>query len=306
MLYNGIEAFLEISRSGTFSKAAEVLHLTQSTVSRRIQLLEQEVGVPLIERHKGERTIVLTAFGKRFISVAERWNTLFQDMHQLKRSSDTVPLTIGATDSITNYLIAPLYYALYNCQTIRLRIRTNHSPALYSLIQSKELDIGFALHELMIPNVIVTPFFKETMVVLKPGLSKDLEETTVHPSELNPNKEFFSSWGPVYDFWHNRFWDPFCDRRIDIDSMPLFLSLMMQVTDPECWSIVPMSIAISFQKDHPCAFQYLSEEPPVRICYKIVHSHPTADTLSKLQLIDSFITKSWLPAIEKYGQCLLP
>ena len=299
MIYNGIEVFLEICRSRTFSKAAENLHLTQSTVSRRIKLLENELGAPLIDRHKGERTVYLTAFGEKFIDVAERWKILLQETHQLQ-NIDNLKITIGAADSVNNYILPPLYDALYQ-QTINLRIRTHHSTELYSLVQNKDIDIGFVLHERMIPNVTAEPFLREKMVVLRPGRFETRDIQVVTPTELDPSKELYASWNPEYDTWHNRFWDPFCARRIHIDSLPLLLSLFGKITESDYWAILPMSIAFSCQQTIPCTLQYLSNPPPDRICYKITHSHKKADTLERLQLLDSYIRNSLLPALKQYG-----
>jgi DNA-binding transcriptional LysR family regulator len=53
---------------GSFRRAAEILNLSQSTVSRRIQLLERRIGIPLFERTRsGARP---TAAGERFMREA--------------------------------------------------------------------------------------------------------------------------------------------------------------------------------------------------------------------------------------------
>lgn len=54
-----------VAEHGSFRRAASVLNLSQSTISRRIQLLERRLGVPLFERnHAGART---TLAGERFM-----------------------------------------------------------------------------------------------------------------------------------------------------------------------------------------------------------------------------------------------
>ncbi|MBP2656832.1 MAG: transcriptional regulator, LysR family [Firmicutes bacterium] len=304
MIYNGVEAFLEICRSGTFSRAAEALYLTQSTVSRRIKHLEDELGSPLIDRRKGERTVCLTAFGEKFISIAERWKTLLKETHQLQ-TIDNLKITIGAADSVTNYILPPLYYALFQ-QSINLRIRTHHSGELYSLVQNNDIDVAFVLQERMVPNVLVEPFLKERMVVLRPGRCETPHIETIVPEKLDPSKELYASWSPIHDAWHNRFWDPFCAQRIHIDSLPLLLSLFSKINEPSYWVILPMSIAFYLKQTNPCTIQYLSASPPDRICYKITQSYKKADTIERLQFLDFHIATSLLPIIKQYGTYIPP
>ena len=46
----GIQAFISVSETGSFSRAADALYLTQPAVSKRIQALEQSLGVALFDR----------------------------------------------------------------------------------------------------------------------------------------------------------------------------------------------------------------------------------------------------------------
>ena len=74
-----IEAFLAIVRTGSISAAAQKLYVTQPALSRRIHALEQELGYSLMVRKKGVRSIELTSQGKAFISLAEKWKTVWNE-----------------------------------------------------------------------------------------------------------------------------------------------------------------------------------------------------------------------------------
>jgi LysR family glycine cleavage system transcriptional activator len=63
-----LRSFLEVSRSLSFTRAAETLHLTQSAVSKQVQMLEQHLGFPLFRRSRGALT--LTAAGTAYLSHA--------------------------------------------------------------------------------------------------------------------------------------------------------------------------------------------------------------------------------------------
>src|SRR6478609_2252064 len=65
-----LRTFLEISASGTLMKAAERLHVTQATVSARLRVLEDELGVSLFVRNKSGAQ--LTPEGKALVPHATR------------------------------------------------------------------------------------------------------------------------------------------------------------------------------------------------------------------------------------------
>lgn len=81
-----LEYFVAVSNYRNITKTAEVLHISQSALSRRIQALEEELGVPLLIR--GGHYIELTPAGKRFLmdceKIAGRKKRLMIDMERYK------------------------------------------------------------------------------------------------------------------------------------------------------------------------------------------------------------------------------
>ena len=59
-----IDTFLTVARTRNVGQAAEQLNLSQSAVSKRLKLLEQEIGVELFERVKGNKSFCLTSDGE--------------------------------------------------------------------------------------------------------------------------------------------------------------------------------------------------------------------------------------------------
>lgn len=68
--------FLEIVATGSFLRAAERLHVGQTTVSARIKSLEQQLGRPLFVRNKAGAT--LTPAGEQFLRYAPAFVQLWQ------------------------------------------------------------------------------------------------------------------------------------------------------------------------------------------------------------------------------------
>jgi DNA-binding transcriptional LysR family regulator len=64
-----VQALVAIVRGGGFTRAASALHLSQPAVSRRLHLLERELGAPLFERMRSG--VLLTDAGRAFLPHAE-------------------------------------------------------------------------------------------------------------------------------------------------------------------------------------------------------------------------------------------
>ena len=79
------KAFLAVSELGTFSKAAEVLYITQPAISKRIALLESQLGSKLFDRI-GKR-VMLNEAGKALLPIAAR---ILQDMKESQRVIDNL------------------------------------------------------------------------------------------------------------------------------------------------------------------------------------------------------------------------
>ena len=71
-----IETFLTIVNTKSITKTADILFLSQPTVSHRLKALEKELGFPLIVRKKGFKNVELTSKGSEFVSIAERYISL--------------------------------------------------------------------------------------------------------------------------------------------------------------------------------------------------------------------------------------
>jgi DNA-binding transcriptional LysR family regulator len=77
-----LDHLLALAETGSFSRASEKVHLTQPALSRSIQMLEQELGMPLVDRI-GKRN-ELTPFGAMVLARAKRIST---ETHELKRAA---------------------------------------------------------------------------------------------------------------------------------------------------------------------------------------------------------------------------
>lgn len=283
----GVQAFLAVVQTGNLSKAAEVLNLSQGAISYRLKVLEQSIGSRLVERGKGLHSIQLTPMGENLISLAERWSLLQQEILILQSHGPQLTLAISVADSLNLYVLPPLYRALGQYSpSIRLKIRTQHTNESFESIERKELDIAFVVREMHSPSITIKPFFAEEMVLLRLPNNKRQPMEIVDISTLKPQYELFMNWSTGYQSWHNRWWDPVCPSRIQLDAAGLIPLLMQE----DCqWAIVPMSVGTSFQQTGKFVIERLSEPAPKRVCYKVTHKYPSQKTLETLRIVEYYL-----------------
>lgn len=100
-----IRYFLTIAETGTFSRAAERLYLSQPSLSAGIKKLEQELGVTLFER--GGRRTVLTPAGRLFMDKAQIIMAQYQAaIRELKGFNDALTLRLGVLSTMRVSLLA--------------------------------------------------------------------------------------------------------------------------------------------------------------------------------------------------------
>ncbi|MCY1205391.1 HTH-type transcriptional regulator ArgP [compost metagenome] len=86
MIHTQIRAFDAVARSGSFSRAAEVLSLTQPAVTIQVKALEEAYGVQLLRRHG--RGVELTEIGQRVFRLTREMANVEQALHDLLVTSD--------------------------------------------------------------------------------------------------------------------------------------------------------------------------------------------------------------------------
>lgn len=137
-----IQIFQTVAQTENFTRAAEVLHMTQPAVSMQVKQLEDNVGLSLFERH-GKR-IVMTTAGKAMHSYACEISTKYQGMvetlEELKNIHQGYIKVSAATTSI--YFVTRMlasFSKIYEGITVSLDI-TNRKT-LVEQLQNYEADL---------------------------------------------------------------------------------------------------------------------------------------------------------------------
>ncbi len=139
-----IEAFVTISRSGGFTRAAGILHLSQPAISRRIELLERELGAPLFERIPSG--IRLTEAGQAFLPYAQQVLAAIQDgtaaVHAFEEEEKgTITLALVGTLAST-HLTSHLQAFQTAYPAVRLLLHTARSDEVSLLVQQGDAHLG--------------------------------------------------------------------------------------------------------------------------------------------------------------------
>ncbi|MFL9823771.1 LysR family transcriptional regulator [Rhodoplanes sp. SY1] len=276
-----LDLFLQVARHRTLSRAAEAVHLAQSTVSKRIQMLEERLGYPLLERGKGLKRVALTPQGEAFLPIAERWQELAREAFEVNRSKPRQHLVIGTVSSANMTFIPELCRRLWNrSPRVSYRVISLHSVEMYDEIEKRTIDVGFPLVEQTAQNVAVTPCFSVPLVGvrLKQGGPRRVDVRTL-PAETC----VFVPWGTSYLTWHDYWFHAGQKPWAAVDN-PLLLFTVIEHS--EQWAIVPRGIGHSMLATGRFETFQIDPAPPQRTFYKITHKAPRSGVAAALRLFD--------------------
>ncbi|MBE8590400.1 LysR family transcriptional regulator [Pseudomonas sp. MAFF 301449] len=142
-----LRAFVEVVRQGGFSQAADVVSLTQSSVSKAIKTLEDELGMPLLNRlgHRNELTAAgEIAYSRALVLLAEH-NDLVAEINDLRGLKRGV-LRIGLPPVGCGVLFATMF-ATYRSRypDIDIELTEYGSKRLRECLDAGEVDLAALL-----------------------------------------------------------------------------------------------------------------------------------------------------------------
>ena len=138
-----IEYFLKLAETGNYLAAAEALFISQSSLSKQILALENELGFQLFDRSK--RKIAITPAGAVFLRHAQEINQAYQAMLvETKPYKTTSALSIIAIPVIAQYGITA-YVAQFQraYPNIQLNLEEREASAILPALNSHQCDLAF-------------------------------------------------------------------------------------------------------------------------------------------------------------------
>jgi len=177
--------FVAVARERNFTRAAEQLNIAQPPLSRQIQLLEEDVGVPLLIRNT--RPVRMTDAGRLFYEQAVQ---VLGRVDQMKTSTRQVGLgqrsvlSIGFVGSVLYSGLPPLLRKLReNAPELDIRMVELMSLQQIEALKEGRIDVGFGRVHHSDPNVAGLVLREERLAAVVPVRSALARESTPLPIE---------------------------------------------------------------------------------------------------------------------------
>lgn len=159
-----VSLFLAIARIGSVSRTAEQLFMSQSTVTTRLQRLEQNLGYPLF--HRLPTGVRLTAEGQRFLPMAEQIMAIEQRMTGL--NDDVVPtLRVMSGRAFVSTDIPQCLTRLVAKSKVHLDVRMGLYDEMTDALLANQVDfcfLGEPIYHPHIHQIEFTPDFIDLVV----------------------------------------------------------------------------------------------------------------------------------------------
>lgn len=173
-----------------FGRAAEKCHVSQPTLSVGVKRLEQELGVTLFERYKGQ--VSVTDQGQALIQQAEqvlRQSHVLRDLAEHSKHPLRSPLRVGAIYTIGPYLYPALMPEIYQqAPELPLYIEESFTSVLREKLNQSELDAILIALPFDEAEIQAQALYDEPFVVLLPARHPLCDCETISADQLDAEK----------------------------------------------------------------------------------------------------------------------
>jgi len=160
-----LQSFLAVYRTGSQTRAAEELHLTQPAISQHIKIIEKRIGKPLFIREaKGLKPTasahqLALQIGHHLDAIDDFWQTFTPQNTAVKT------IYIGGTREFIATDIIPALSHLLKDSSIRLRFLLD-SDHLAERLVSNEIDIAISVHPLIHSQIDTEVLYQEKFAIV--------------------------------------------------------------------------------------------------------------------------------------------
>lgn len=140
-----LNAFRKIVKTGSFTRAAQELFVTQPTITNHIQTLENELGFSLFVR--SSKSIRLTAEGEELAQKVENLFLQIENLHNIGKNKDTVSgdLVVAASSVMGTYFLPPVLKRIaHEHEAVNIHVHFGNAYRIATWVQDGFIDAGFA------------------------------------------------------------------------------------------------------------------------------------------------------------------
>jgi DNA-binding transcriptional LysR family regulator len=164
-----LKYFVAVGRSLNFTKAADILHVSQPPLSRQIQEFEEEIGTALFDR-KGKKT-TLTEAGEYLLGEAER---LLEGIEVACRTAKAISekargLNVGCVNFFLNSRLAPFLEEVRAKEpSLTIEILIMSTEAQEKALRSGAIEVGFVRSWIREEGLVFEPVAEEPLSLVCP------------------------------------------------------------------------------------------------------------------------------------------
>ncbi len=298
MTYAQISAFLEVVKLRSISRAAENLFISQSTVSHRLNTLEEELGAQLLIRKRGHKEIVLTSEGEKFVPIAYHWESVLKEIEDFTHERFKKSFSVGSHDSLNSFLFGPIILEAITGIAEKfgkniLRWESHNSERCNQLLESGYLNVAYMRNPLRNRNLAMKPIFSEEFLVVAPE-NTCYSGDSIEVEALDSDHEIFMSftWGNEFARWHDQTFGSGLNIRLFCNAV---FSLPQLMYTPGSWAIVPASVALECERRDRCkVFRIANSNVPQITTFQVTLINGNAqDSVIRLleEIIRNYVSK---------------
>jgi DNA-binding transcriptional LysR family regulator len=180
-----LEAFAEVARLGSVSRAADALFVTQPTLTARLKSLERELDATLFVR--SQRGMRLSDAGRAFRPYAERTLDTVSSGRRLLAElarGEAGQLALGAAPAVSTYVLPRILTRFRSTHPkVSLAVRTGHSEEVLELVLREQVQVGLG-RALRHPEVEAIPLYEDELVLVVDPKHPFAEQATIGPDQM--------------------------------------------------------------------------------------------------------------------------
>ena len=166
-----IRAFVTVASTGSFTRAADVLHLSQPALTNRVRQFEDALGLRLFDRNT--RSVELTTLGRDLLPVFRRVVGEFETAVVNARESVNRVKGVIRLACLPSCAASVLPNVIRDFQRenpeVTFVVRDVVNSSIASLVRSSEVDFGIAVKENLHSDLELIPLFNDTLHVVYPA-----------------------------------------------------------------------------------------------------------------------------------------